>query len=239
MKEPTFPYKVFGTKQKKFLVGPNTIWGFTECHHIWILAGDPVVWHEESFVKDFKELQELAAQRGKCLCGYYFSPEFQKNLSDKKYQIKWISMGVRSLTHHQTYSLRGYKKRDVRRAINQLMRSDLEFKELSYAEKKKYFYEICELESQWLKKKTNLFKKRIGFLLSPPQLDFRGHEKERWFVVQHPAKGIQAFVSFLPYKSRQCYYLDHLVQRPIGHKFAVDIALSQALLLFQKKGFNR
>ena len=89
---------------------------------------------------------------------------------------------------------------------------------------------VEQLEQEWLQQK-GWFK--IGFLLDSVQQAFK--QKERRFVVLDENDKLQAFLNLFSYANGTKYYIQNLIQKPKGHKFALDFLISNLILLLESE----
>lgn len=228
LKSTGFPlHPIYQKTNKSIFSTPEGIVGYEERLNSFVVAGDPIGL-EESPQDVFSEFYQWANKKKKPVCGYYFSEEFSKSVP-----LKRLQAGVSHFVDLKSFRLNGYKKRDIRRALNQAERSQLKWLEIPHEEKRSWLSRIHKLDSDWIKTRQG---PRVHFLLSRPQVNEKSSELERWIVVMNSeANRIEAFASVLPYGTHS-YYLDHMVQNPKGHSFGMDYLLSELILQLKKEG---
>jgi len=202
----------------------------------YIVAGEPLAFPGYEPLQVFKEfVGEVRKQKG-VVCGYYFSEHFAR-----KSEFSTYYAGASSFVNLERDLFQGHGGRDFRRALNFGKKHQLSFCEVS-ERKKDYFQDVVGFEKSWLKTRRG---SRIGFLLSAPKVDFRGAEKERWFLVYSTdlessslKNQLQAFVSGMPYGEKE-FYVDHMVHCPEGLKLGLDFALVNLMKTLQQEGYKK
>ncbi len=162
------------------------------------------------------------------VCGYYQS---ESQPSD---HLTSHLAGTSTLIDLTCFDQLGRRFRDVRRAMNPLRTGKLTVREIS--DQKELWHPKIELAYHtWLASKRG---PTIGFILSPPRLAHPLSKHERWFLATEGPHQIEAFVSALPYfnENGTCWYLDHIIQMPRAHRFALDLLISQTLTRFRIEG---
>lgn len=210
----------------KFISEHGSVY-FEESLQCFVVSGDPIV-NQGSLVQDLmKDFVSFASNKKRAVCGYYFSKEFSI-----KNQLQFHKAGYSSFMNLQDFNLQGHSKRDLRRAISHGEKYGLKVKEISHAQKSKYYAAILKLEAEWLQSKKI---PKIQFLLSSPKINFKGADNERWFVV-HKNNKLHGFVSIMPYKKGRSFYVDHMIKAPQGNKFAMDYLLVNVFKKLKRLG---
>ena len=203
---------------------------FEERGHYWVMAGEPLAESEAKRTRVFATFHRAARTREKIICGYYLSENMEFEGYDK------VPLGTSSLLSLDQFSLRGHPRRDIRRALNRCYRDGLVVTEVdSLVERGNVEGELKRLFVEWLRTRRG---PQIHFFLSAPSALHGTGTYERWFTVRSGGR-LEAFVSLLPYwdsSGRPSYYLDDMIHRPGGQRFAMDYLLTQLIGKLQEEG---
>ena len=81
-----------------------------------VVAGDPLVFERKDADRLVKDFVSWAHSLGVSVCGYYFSQDLAFRLST---EFSSYHAGVSHFIDLKNFTWSGYRKRDVRRALNQ------------------------------------------------------------------------------------------------------------------------
>jgi lysylphosphatidylglycerol synthetase-like protein (DUF2156 family) len=207
--------------QKWHWIGRDGVVAFSPVGSVLVVAGEPVGSGPKHEVME--QFLNWAQHLGFRCTGYYTTSEFQAP------QIQKTFCGTASLVNLRDFTLKGKRREELRRALNQGLRSGLQVQLFQTSEEKERVRsQLVRAHNLWRKSKGPL---KIGFFLSEEIGSPLVEDVEKWWVCWEK-DSVAAYLTLLPYRSstgETCYYVDHLIQNPTAHKFALDYLLARVL----------
>ena len=196
---------------------------FEQIRSSYVVAGDPRAKTLESQVKTFEKFVEQARSQGKSVCGYYFSEDFALSSGFEAHLC-----GVSRFQKLSRWSIDGGEAEEARRALSKASEAGLEFITLTKDNFKQYKAKIEETNKLWERSKGRV---EIKFLLSSIEKTIEQwiNNSEMIFLCVDSNGQVEALISLRKYFGNTHWYLDSLVQRPDGHRFALDFLLVKSL----------
>jgi lysylphosphatidylglycerol synthetase-like protein (DUF2156 family) len=189
----------------------------------WVMAGEPFPLAGTSVQSLFNEFVCWANRKGKTVCGYYISEPWTLP-THRTHQL-----GVTNAVYLPNFDLSKCGKGDLRRALRKGSQSQFLVTELLDRERGELYQHFEEIYLQWL---NQIRGPRVAFLLSGLGIDWMAH---RIFYLCH--EGVPcAYLTLLPYG--RGYYLDQMVRKPHGPKFAMDNLLLQVIETLKCEGLQ-
>ncbi|MBC87338.1 MAG: hypothetical protein CL677_09190 [Bdellovibrionaceae bacterium] len=190
-----------------------------------ILGGDPVLKSGACYSSFFKELKEDHPKSA--ITGYYFSKKVAQESCWRTFKA-----GTSEILDMETFSLKGHRARDLRRAKNHCPKLNVKFSLLEGKRLKNYKKRINQLYGIWLGSKPGPV---IRFLLGPPVVK----ENDKVFVAVDENDELKGYLICCPYSSQKCYYLDQFVRHPTTNKFVMDNLILHAIEHFEAEGVRQ
>lgn len=196
---------------------------FEEKRSSFVVAGDPRAKSLDAQVRTFNKFVEQAKLQRKTVCGYYFSEEFALASEHEAHLC-----GVSRFQKLNDWSLEGGCAEEARRALSKAKESDLEFVALTQNNFDHWSKAIEETNRAWEKSKGRV---EIKFLLSPLAETIHQWKtgSELIYFCVNPQGSVEALVSLRKYFGNSHWYIDSLIQKPGGHKFALDFLMVKSL----------
>lgn len=194
---------------------------FSPVGRVLVVAGEPLGPGEKCDI--LKEFLNWAHSLGFRCTGYYTAPDL------KSPGIKRTFCGTASLIHLRDFTLQGKKRGELRRALNQGARSNLQVEEIVSAPDKAKARPFLQHAYFVWRRTKGAFK--IGFFLSEDLQSSLVADVEKWWVCWEKGE-VAAYLTLLPYTSesgQRSYYVDQLIKNPSAHKFALDYLLARVL----------
>ncbi len=202
-----------------------------------VVAGEPVSHVSPQDV--FDEFLCWARDQGLKATGYYTSEHIESG------EMNRVPCGTATLVDLRNFATQGRERSELRRSFNQGARAGLRVEEVDAHKLSKNRDKLFAAYREWRKRKGRL---KIEFFLSEP--DFKpdpliGTLERHW--VCWNGDRVDAYVSMLPYRKGEsvAYYVDHLIQNPRGHRFALDYLVAEIFLNLHREcvpevslGFN-
>lgn len=218
-----FDYPLHAVWQKTGKLVYSDEWGelaYEKLGSTCVVAGDPRGKSLKNRRIVFENFLRKAHQKGLCVCGYYFSEEFSKTVPMNRHQA-----GVSLLVDVDQWSLKGRGAEEARRALRKGQEQPLTVTEIFPESLAEWESALIRFSREWRQSK-GIFQ--IGFLLTPLSQSFRSLKRgERLFACLRHGE-VDAVVSIVPWADGR-WYLDQLMQHPLGDRFALDFLLVKVI----------
>jgi lysylphosphatidylglycerol synthetase-like protein (DUF2156 family) len=215
-------------RELEYFRSKNGMIGYSEIGNQRVVAGEPIefidggdLWSQ--FVTDSRG-------KGFKICGYYTSESFSWN------EAHFVACGTSSIVDLNKWTLQGAEFSESRRAFNHKSRKDFKVYPLKEFCKREGAQEsLLDCFIEWKNQKPNL---DVGFIINnkAPYINLMTPFEDWWVLLE--GDKVSAYLSLLPYKSGQAFYLDHLIQNPLGDKFALDALIVHCLHFYKERGVS-
>lgn len=227
-------WPVIWQKTKKNIFCTNDGWvGFHSWKNYLLVAGEPLSSSEDEMCILWSDFSRWAKEQNKLIAGYYIS----ENLAELVGQLPGGDLDILPIGSSveidlKKYSLDGAMAEESRRALNVGEREHFSFEIIR--NKQPYLNAVLDLEKRWIKSKP---MKRIGFLLSKPELGFPLESEELWVIALHEGQPL-AFLSLIN-MGDDGIYLDNMIYDPQKNRFGLSFLIVQMAIYLKKKSHSR
>ncbi|MCB0407769.1 MAG: DUF2156 domain-containing protein [Bdellovibrionales bacterium] len=225
-----FPIQSIWSKTEKKIY--KNQWGtiaYEQVGRSFVVAGDPLSKSLDAQVACMDDFIHFVKTKNGRVCGYYFSEEFAQKSS-----LEHHCAGVSRLNDLKNWSMKGHRSEEFRRARRKGEASNLEVKELKIEDLENWQPALLNFANTWRKQKGII---RIGFLLSPLSKTLDEMLKGERLFICHKNQSIHAIISFKKWSYKN-YYIDQLMQRRGGHRYALDYLLTRSFQTLQQEGVS-
>jgi phosphatidylglycerol lysyltransferase len=219
--------------KRRFSVNDRAFLGFRVTNRVALVAGDPIG-EERAIPATIDAFVALCRSNDWVPAFYETSGRYLEAYA--AHGLKWFTIGQEAVLNLPAWSLSGGSVAKVRQFVNKVRREAPDLKVVEYhrhGSTQEYDEQLEEISAEWLATKSG---GEMGFNLGIFSVEELGDK--RTLIAQRGDGTIEAFVTWLPYRTGRAVVLDAMRHRTQAQSGVMDLLIAESALLFKMEGLE-